>query len=186
MTSSPVDAVAAGGAQREAPLLVAQRDREAVDLELRDVGQAVGRLGGGREAEAAPDARVEGAQLVVAERVRQAEHRALVADLGEATARRRAAHLLGRRVGGDQRRERGLERDELPEQLVVLGVGELRRVLLVVEAVRALDLLDELGVAGLGGLGLERGGGVDERGVDGQRSRSSPPRIRSRGGAGTT
>ena len=115
--------VAAGGAQREPAALVAQRDGEAVDLELRDVGQARRRLRRRRQPQALADAGVEGAQLVVAERVRQAEHRVLVADLGEAAAGRRAADALGRRVGRDQGRERGLERDELPEQRVVLGVG---------------------------------------------------------------
>ena len=40
VTSSPVRAVAAGRADREPSALVAQRDGEAVDLELRDVRQA--------------------------------------------------------------------------------------------------------------------------------------------------
>jgi hypothetical protein len=164
-------AVATCGAEREPPLLVAQRDRQAVDLELRDVGQAVGGLGGGCEAQPPPDAGVEGAQLVVAERVREAQHRALVADLREAPPSRRAAHLLGRRVRCDQRRERGLQGHEPAEQLVVLGVRELRRVLLVVQAVRAADLLDQLGMARLGGVRLQGGRFIDEPGVDGQRLR---------------
>ena len=97
-------AVAAGGAEREPAALVPQRHREAVDLELRDVGQALGGLGGGGEAEALADPGVERPQLVVAERVGQAKHRALVADLREPAPGRRAADLLGRRVRGDQRR----------------------------------------------------------------------------------
>ena len=41
-------------------------------------------------------ARIEGAQLIVAEGVRQAEHRPPVADLGEDLPGRRTADLLGR------------------------------------------------------------------------------------------
>ena len=75
-----------------------------------------------------------------------------------------------------------LERDELAEELVVLGVADLRRVLDVVEPVRPLDDLDELGVAGGGGVGgaapppPRRG---RDRRAGGRRSRSSGPRIRS-------
>ena len=47
-----------------------------------------------------------------------------MADLVE-RAGRCPADPLGRRVGHDERRVRGLERDELAEQLVVLGVGQL-------------------------------------------------------------
>ena len=90
-------------------------------------------------------------------------------DLREPAARRRAADLLGRGIGRDQRGKRRLERDQAPEQLVVLGVLELGRVLLVVQAVRPADLLGELGVAGLGRLGIERRRLLDECGVDGER-----------------
>ena len=93
-------AVAAGRALDEAAALVAQRDREAVDLELRDVAQVRRRLRGRRQAEAAPDARVERPQLVVAERVGEREHRPAVADLVERRADR-AADALGRRVRGE-------------------------------------------------------------------------------------
>ena len=90
--------------RREPAALVAQRDREAVDLQLGDVGQVRRGLGCGGEAQATPDPGVERAQLVVAEGVRQGQHRPAVADLGEPAARRRAADLLGRRVGRDRAR----------------------------------------------------------------------------------
>ena len=118
-------AVAACRALDEPAALVAQRDREAVDLELGDVLQVRGRFRGRRQPEALADASIERAELVVAEGVRQAEHRAAMADFAERPGRR-AADALGRRLGRRERRMGGLERDEPPEQLVVLGVGEFR------------------------------------------------------------
>ena len=159
--------VAARRALDEAAALVAEGDREAVDLQLRDVAEVRGRLRRRRQAEAAPDARVERPQLVVAERVAERQHRPAVADLVERGADR-AADALGRRVGRDQLRMGGLERDELAEELVVLGVAELRGVLLVVEPVRPLDDRHELGVAGDCRIRGQRGGGGDEGLVDGQ------------------
>ena len=97
-----------------------------------------------------------------------------MADLVERRAGRGAADALGRRIRGDELREGVLERDELAEQLVVLGVADLGRVLDVVEAVRALDLLDQLGVAGGGGFDVQRGRLLDERRVDGQLGRHRP------------
>ena len=117
-------AVAARGAEREPAALVAQRDGEAVDLELRDVGQARAR---------APARRGSPRPL----RTRASKARSsswLNAFESESIGRwwrtsgkrppaRRAAHPLGRRVRGDEGRERRLERDQLPEQGVVLGVA---------------------------------------------------------------
>ncbi len=108
--------VAARGAQREPAALVAQRDGKAVDLELRDVGQAFGGLRCRRQPQALADAGVEGAQLVMAERVGEAEHRVSVADLRELPAGRRPAHALRRRVRGDKCGKRRLEGDQLAEQ----------------------------------------------------------------------
>ena len=65
-------AVAAGRALDEAAALEAEADREAVDLELGAVAQVRGGFGRSRQAETLAHARVEPAQLVVAERVRQA------------------------------------------------------------------------------------------------------------------
>ena len=141
-------AVAPGRALDEATALEAEADREAVDLQLGHVAELGHVLRGGRQAEAAPDPDVEGAQLVVAEGIAERQHRPSVADLGEPLAARRPTDALGRRIGGAELGERRLERDELAEQCVVLGVGELRRVVLVVEPVRPLDDRGELGVAG--------------------------------------
>jgi hypothetical protein len=62
----------------------------------------------------------------------------------------------------------GFERDELAKLGVVLGVGQLRRVLPVVEPVGPIDDLGQLGVAGHRRVGRQRLGGADERCVDGQ------------------
>ena len=157
--------VAAGRTLGEPAALVAQADREAVDLELGDVAQLRGRLRGGRQSEPAPHPAVERPQLVVAEGVRQRQHRPDVADLVEG-AGRRAADPLGRRIRGRQLRVGRLERDELAEQRVVLGVADLRRVLDVVELVGTVDRGRELGVTPGGGVDVEPRRGVDEGGVD--------------------
>ena len=73
--------------------------------------------------------------------------------------------------GRDELRKRVLERDQLAEQLVVLGVADLGRILDVVEAVGALDLLDQPGMAGGGGFDVQRGRLLDERRIDGQLGR---------------
>ena len=161
-------AVAAGGALHEAAALEAEGDGQAVDLELRDVAQVGGRFRGRGQAEPAPDPGVEGAQLVVAERVREAEHRPAVADLGEDLAGRCATDALGRRVVGRELRVGRLERHELAEELVVLGVAELRGVLAVVLHVRPVDDGGQLGMTGRGRLDVERRGGLDQGRVDGR------------------
>ena len=121
-------AVAPGGAPDEPAVAVAEADGEAVDLQLGDVAQVGRRLGRGRQAQAAPDPGVEGPQLVLAEGVAQAEHRPVVAHLGEGArlVGTGGPHALGRRVGGPQARERGLEGDQLAELRVVLRVGDRR------------------------------------------------------------
>ena len=87
-------AVTARRALDEPAALVAQRDGQSIDLELGDVAQVRCGLRGRRQAQAAPDASVEGAQLVVREGVRQRQHRAAVANLVEG-AGRGAADALG-------------------------------------------------------------------------------------------
>ena len=124
-------------------------------------------LGRGRQAQAAPDPGVERAQLVVAERVRERQHRPGMAHLAE-LAGELGTYPLGRRVGCDERGERHLERDELAIEAVVFGVAQLGGIFLVVEPARTLDRGSELGVAALGSLGAEVGGLLDERRIDGQ------------------
>ena len=64
----------------------------------------------------------------------------------------------------------GLERDELAEELVVLGVADLGRVLAVVQLVRSVDLGGERRVPGRRRLDVEGGRLGDEGGIDrGQR-----------------
>ena len=160
-------AVAARRALDEAAALVAQRDREAVDLQLGDVAEVRGRLGRRRQAEAAPDAGVERPQLVVAERVREREHRAAVADLVE-RARELRADALRRRVRRDERRatrsraRRAAGRAGPTRRRAAIGASA------VVGGVGRLDLLGELGVARRGLGLLERGRLGDERRVDRQ------------------
>ena len=95
-------------------------------------------------------------------------------DLVERRAGRGAADALGRRIRSDELWKGVLERDQLAEQLVVLGVADLGRVLDVVEAIRALDLLDQPAMAGGGGFDVQRGRLLDERRIDGQLGRHRP------------
>ena len=62
----------------------------------------------------------------------------------------------------------GFDGYQLAEELVVLGVGELRSVVLVVEAVGPIDRRDELGVSGGRRIRGECLGGSDQLCVDGQ------------------
>ena len=95
--------VAAGGAQDEAPLLVAQADGQSVDLELGHVGRSRLTL---RQAEPAPHPCVEGTQLVGIEGVGQRQHGHAVLDLAQGTARSaRRPHALRRRIGRQQLRD---------------------------------------------------------------------------------
>ena len=90
---------------------------------------------------------------------------------------RRAADPLGRRVRRDQLGVGGLERDELAEQLVVLGVADLRRVLLVVELVRPVDLGGQRGVPRGRRLDVERGGLATSAGSTGGSAMAIEARV---------
>ena len=127
--------VAAGGGAHQAPVAVRQAHRQAVDLELADVRDLVAGDG--------PDPLVPGPDLLLLERVLEAEHRPAVLDLDELAARL-AAHPLRRRVRRDQVGVLGLEPGQLPVQRVVLGVGELRSVEDVVEVLVPADLPAQL------------------------------------------
>ena len=113
-------AVAAGGAAHQPSVLVGERDAEAVDLELGDVGHRPCGV------EAAPHALVERAQLLFVVGVVERQHRQQVLD-GREPFGRAAADALRRRVGRDEIGMLGLERLQLAHQRVELGVGDLGR-----------------------------------------------------------
>jgi hypothetical protein len=121
-----------GGALHEAPVFVGERDREPVELELAGVLDGLG-------TQSLTTTAVETRDVFLVEGIGKREHRDAVNDFGEALARRRPDTLRGR-IGRYQLGVRGFEGDELMEELVVLGVGDFRRGLVVVEPVVALDL----------------------------------------------
>ena len=78
------------------------------------------------------------------------------------------ADTLRRGFGRDQRRKGGFERHQPAKSLVVFGIGEDRRVGLVVGPVGRLDLRGELEVPG-SRIGLAHRQSLgDERRIDGQ------------------
>src|SRR6185295_19516516 len=85
-----------------------------------------------------PDALVECAHLPLVEGIADRQHRRAVLHFAE-LRQRRTAYALGRRIRRAQLGVLGLQRLQLAEQLVVLRVGDLRRVLHVVEPVMALE-----------------------------------------------
>ncbi len=132
-------AVAAGGALHEHPALVAQADRQAVQLGL------------GREHQLRPlqllaDATHEVGHLVLAEGIAQRQHRQGVAHFGE-LRRRGIAHAPGGRIGGGQLRVLGFQRLELAHQAVVLDVRNVGLVEHVVAVVGVVELLAQRGDA---------------------------------------
>ena len=141
-------AVAARRAAHEAAALVAQADRQPVDLELADVGH---RRVVRPASQSLANPGVELAELIGAEGVAEAEHGHVVPDRWEA-ALHRGADALGGRVLRHQLRVGGLELDELAEEQVVRAVAHGRRIQHVVAVVRVLELGAQLGGAG-GGVG---------------------------------
>ena len=120
------------------PVDVGQRDAQAVDLQLGDVGH-----GGVAHARALPDALVEGAQLVLVVGVVEAEHRRQVLD-GREAFDRPSRDALRRRIGRDEIRMLGLEPLELVQQAVELLVGNLGVVVDVVALFVVADGVAEL------------------------------------------
>ena len=148
-------AVAARRGGCEFAALVTQRHRQPVDLGL-----------GGKidplvvaELEETADAADEFEHVFFGKRVVERQHRHRVADFLEAPGRRRA-HFLRRRVGGDEFRKPDFDGVEALAQLIVFGVGDAWRVVLIVALVvprklkrqpRQLDLGLRLGEVGDGG-----------------------------------
>ena len=143
-------AIAAGRALHEHAALVAQADRQPVQLGLGGEHQVVA-------IQAFADAADEIGHLLVAEGVAQRQHRHRMGDLREAAGRRRA-HLGGRRGRVGEFGMRAFQRLEFAYQRVVVGVGQVRVVDLVVAPVGILDAAAEFGDA-RGGVG--RHGGSD-------------------------
>ena len=143
--------VPARGAAGQAAARVEQRHPEPVDLRLADVGKRRLRQGPG-------DARLELAQVVGAERIVEREHGGPVLNGCEGEGAL-PAHGLGGAVGRDEGGMGVLERPQLAEQRVVLGVRGLGTIDDVVEVVVAPDLLAQL-IDSCGGVGLGRHGRV--------------------------
>ena len=144
------DAVAAGRAAHQPPVLVGQRNAQAVDLQLGDVDDRLV-----AEAGAAADPLVEcpRARLVVG--VVEAEHRREVLDRLESFDRP-AGDALGRRVGRDEIGMLRLEPLELVQQPIELLVGDLRVVVDVVALFVVADVVAKLSDAGEGIRSLAR------------------------------
>ena len=138
-------AVATRGGANELAILIAQRHRQAVDLRLgaeRDllvVGQA----------QEAADAADKIDDVVFGERVVERQHRHRVPDLGETPGRRRADPLR-QALQRAQLRKARFDGIVAPPQRVIFGVGDARRVVLIVAPVVPGDLGREPRVFGLG------------------------------------
>ena len=133
-------AVAPGGGPHQVAALVDQRDRQTVELRLAHEGHRLG-----HEALEPLPPRLEVGEV---ECVIKREHRHQV---GHRAERDGAAGPLGRRVLRHQLGVLGLEGQEPPDELVVLGVGDLGLVELVVPGVVVPDQLPELFDLGLYG-----------------------------------
>ncbi len=112
-------------------------DRQAIEFGFRHEIQLA------LNAQPLVNAAVEGAHIVIAERIFQRQHRHFVDD-GPEGFHRSARDALGGRVGGDQLRELRFELPQFDHQLVVLGVRDFRIVEFVVALVVAGNLPPEL------------------------------------------
>ena len=137
--------------------LVAQRHRQPVDLRLGAEVDAVVVA----ELEEALDAADEVEHVLFGERVVERQHRHRVPDLLE-FARWRRPDLLRRRIRGDEFRKPFLDGVEALTQRIVFGVGDARRVILIVAPVVSLELQRQPHQLDLG-LGLGELGDVDQR-----------------------
>ena len=108
----------------------------------------------------APDSLVEAAQFLLGEDVSEREHRPVVHDFTEG-ARGLGANALRWRVGRNQVRKSGLHRHQLAHELVVFRVGDLRRVVLVVQLAGAPERGHQFGVPEPGRGGAKAPGRLD-------------------------
>ena len=128
-------AVAPRQAQGESAPLVAERDRDAVDLRLHGVVDDL-------LAQPLPDAGIELSQLLEGIGVVEAQHRRGVTDRGEA-GQEALGNPRGRRIGVGELRMFLLELLELAHRRVELLVGDLGLAQDVIEVVVPLDLLSK-------------------------------------------
>ncbi len=128
-------AVATRDAAGQHAVLVRQRDRQAIDLELAEELGVVDAF--------AQDARVPALELLDRERVVEAVE-PLPVLVGLERRRDHAADLLRRRVGRAELGQLLLEALELADQLVVVVVGDDRCVVAVIALPMLLDRLGEL------------------------------------------
>ena len=138
-------AIAAGRGGDELALLIAQAQRQAVDLRLGRKDERRLRA----EREEAPDAFDELAHVVLAEAVGERQHRHAMAHLGE-FLRGLRADLLGQACRRPKLGKARLERLVALAQGVVLRVRHRRRVLLVIAPVMLRDVTAERVVLGAG------------------------------------
>jgi len=142
-------AVAARAREHELPTVVDDLDTGSVELRLHaEYGRGPGRQPVVHTAH-------ELLQLLFAVGVVEREHPHGMPDFGSSRAWL-AGDTLGGRLRGHELRVSGLERAQLAQQRVELGVGDARIVEHVVPVVVGLDLTDECGVL------LGRGGGHRE------------------------
>ncbi len=133
--------VAAGSALNEAPVLVDHGHCEAIDFRLADEREAV--------ADAVGYAALPGGEVVEAEGVAKAEERLAVDDNVE-RGEGRCADFLRRGIRRDELGVFALDGTKLVEERVVIGVRDLRRILLIVLRVVVVDLRAELFAAEAG------------------------------------
>jgi hypothetical protein len=139
-------AIAAGRSHLQHSVPVHQLDAGPVELGLHQEGK------GALPVEHASDPFFEAPELIRVHGVVERQHWDPVGHAAEAFARWRA-HPLGRGVGQAQIRMCGLQALKLPEQAIVLGVADLRRILEMVEPDVAIQLVDQPANA-LGGSAL--------------------------------
>ncbi len=123
--------VAAGRRADQHPVLVAQAARQAIDLVLGGEGDR--RIFAQREE--APHPRDPFCDLLGTEGVVEAHHANLVCDLRQRRGGDRMPDLAARRIGAHQLREGRLELGIAPHQRIVFLIGDLGRILGMIEPV---------------------------------------------------
>jgi hypothetical protein len=151
--------IAPGDGRYERTRLVAEAQRQPVDLGLGREGQRRGLVQPQEAADAGNEIRDLDIVIGLAER----QHGHPVSTLGEALGRR-SPDLRCRAVPVGKNREDGLERFQPAAERIVLGVGDGRGVIAIIALVVLRDLDRELGVLRLGSPQRRTGRGIARRG----------------------